>query len=170
MGVNSVGMTVGGCDEVTLWASRSEPWACLVIDTEGMRCEITMDRVVVESLRDQLPEVLAGLDRWAAEDAGCARAGAAEQRAVNAAAQALDLATAVEAAGGTGAAALREAAAEVTAKANVVDDAVAAFESATAEADHAAERLAYRTCEAAAALRRLPGSDQPAQPVGGGIR
>src|SRR6266545_4485476 len=99
MSVDSLGMTVDRHDSITFWASRSDEWAYLVIDTEGTHCEIQLDRPHVEAMRDQLPTVLAGLDRWAAEDDGCATAGVAEKRAVDTAARALDLAVAAEGAG-----------------------------------------------------------------------
>lgn len=96
MSVDSVGITLDGHGSVSLWAKRCDESACLTIETNGTYCEIGMDRMHVEALRDQLPDVLAGLDRWAAEDDGYAKAGATEQRAIDAAARALDLAAAAE--------------------------------------------------------------------------
>jgi hypothetical protein len=154
MNVASLGLTLTECDAVTMWANRSAELACLVIDTEGTYCEILMDRVHVEALRDQLPSTLAGLDTWAAEDAGCEKAGAAEQQAGAAAARALDLAAAADRAGSRDlAASLRVAAAEATAKATAVGAHVRAFADATAEADFAVEKLTYAMNKAGAALR-----------------
>jgi hypothetical protein len=156
MSVDSMGMTLGTHDSITFWASRSEEWACLVIKADGTYCEIRMDRVHVEALRDQLPDVLAGLDRWVAEQAGYEKAGAVGQQAAAAAARALDVAVAAETAGaGDVAACLREVA-------NAVDAAVRVFENATVEADHAAEKLICATAEAENALRRLRASERPA--------
>lgn len=155
MSVDSVSISLDGNGSVRLWTRRCDESACLVIETSGTYCEIGMDRVHVEALRDQLPDALAGLDRWAAEDDACAKAGAAEQRAVHATVQALDLATAVEEAGAQDVAtSLREAATEASARAEAANAAVRAFEDATAEADFATEKLNYATSEAEAVLRR----------------
>jgi hypothetical protein len=90
---------------------------------------------------------------------------------VDAAAQSLDLAVRAEQAGDHDLAeSLRKAAAEATAKANAVDTAVTAFESATAEADYAVEGLIGVTRTAGATLRRLRGDDQPAERVESGAR
>ncbi|MPZ83397.1 MAG: hypothetical protein GEV28_24590 [Actinophytocola sp.] len=166
MNTASLGVTLDERDAVRLWASRSAELVCLVIDAEGTNCEIRMVRVHVESLRDQLPSVLAGLDRWAAEDAGCGKAETAKQQAVDVAARALDLAVAAEKAGAYEvAASLRVAAAEATAKATAVDAHVRAFEGATAEADYAAEKLIYIMSETGAALTCGPEQpDAAAQP------
>jgi hypothetical protein len=161
MSVDSLGITVDRRDTITFWASRSEEWACLVIDAEGTHCEIKLDRVAVEALRDHLPTELPGLDRCAAEDAGCERAGIAGQRALDSTAQALELAAAADAAGAHDlAASLRAAASEATATANAADSTVRAFRSATAEADHAAEKLTYLIGNAGVALRRLCQDDR----------
>jgi hypothetical protein len=63
--------------------------------TDGTYGEIVMARENVEALRDQLPKVLAGLDRWAAEEAACGHACRAEKRAV--VAETTDKANAVDA-------------------------------------------------------------------------
>lgn len=166
MSVDSLGLTLGAGDPIRFWASRTDESACLVIKSDGTHCEIGMDREHVEALRDQLPEVLAGLDLWAAEQEACEWAGMVEQRAVDAAAQALDVAVAAEEL----AASLREAAAEASARAEAVDSAVRAFEAATAEADHAACKLVHLAGEVSAELARVRArNDQPPQPVGSGV-
>ncbi|MGQ0840235.1 hypothetical protein [Actinokineospora sp.] len=149
MSVDSLAMTLDRGDSVTMWVSRAEGWACLAIRADGMNCEIQMDGIHVRAMRDHLPDVLAGMDRWAAEDAACERAEIAGERAVDAVAKALGHAAAAEAAGAHSvAAALRAAAAAATAKANEVDATVRAFDHATADADSAVDRLIYLTCEA----------------------
>lgn len=159
MRVDSVSISLDGQGSVRLWTRRSDESAFLVIETSGSYCEITMDRTHVEALRDQLPDALAGLDRWTAEDDGCAQAEAAEQRAVHTAARALDLASVVEGVGAhDGAASLRAAVVEASAKAAAADAAVRAFEDAAVEADYATEKLNYATSEAEAALRGLAGN------------
>jgi hypothetical protein len=170
MGVDSLGLTLGEGDSITFWVSRSDESACLVIKSDGTHCEIGMGRENVEALRDQLPDVLAGLDRWAAEQQAWKKAGITEKRAVDAAAQALDVAVAAEQAGAHElAASLREAVAQASAKADAVDATVRAFEKATAEADHAASTLVYLTGQVDAELDRLRGGDdRPAKPVGSG--
>lgn len=130
-----------------------------------------MGHVHLETLRDQLPTVLAGLARWATEDAGCEKAETAEQQAVDTAARALNLAVTADKAGAHDlAASLRVAAAEATAKATAVDDHVRAFEDAAAEADHAVEKLIYAMSEAGAALRQHRDDDRHAEQVGVGGR
>jgi hypothetical protein len=167
MSVDSIGMTLSTRDSIRFWASRSEEWACLTIKTEGTYCEIAMDREHVEAVRNQLPDVLAGLDLWAAEQAECEKAGIAAQRAVTAAARALDLAMAAETAGAADvAASLRKVATEASAKADAVDAAVQAFENAAAEADQAAEKLTFATDEAETALRRPRADKRPAELAG----
>ncbi|MPZ85236.1 MAG: hypothetical protein GEV28_34550 [Actinophytocola sp.] len=166
MSVGSLGMTLAEHDSVRLRASRSEELAWLVIEADETHCEIRMDRAHVEALRDHLPDVLAGLDRWSAEDAACEQAEVAGGRAVDAAAEALDMAARADAAGAHDVAApLREAAAEMTAKADAVDAAVRAFGNAAADADYAAERLSYATREAERALCRWRDDDRPAELV-----
>lgn len=146
MSVDSLGLTLGKGDPVTFWAGRTDESACLVLRSDGTHCEIGMDREHVEALRDQLPDVLAGLDRWAAEQEGCETAGIAEKRAVDAAARALEVAVAAEQAGAHElAVSLREAAAQASATADAVDATVWAFEAATNEADNAATRLVHLT-------------------------
>ncbi|ALG09288.1 hypothetical protein [Kibdelosporangium phytohabitans] len=159
MSVDSVSVSVGGYDSVGLWVSRSEERAYLVIDTKGSHCEIEMGRTHVETMRDQLPQVLAGLDRLAAEDAGCAKARTTQRLASDAAAQALELAATAEAQGAHHVAeSLRVAAREAAAKADTVDGAVLAFEAASAEAGDATERLAHLTGETKVKLNRGDGS------------
>ena len=169
MSVDSLGLTLGKGDSITFWVSRSDESACLVIKSDGTHCEIGMDRKNVEALRDQLPDVLAGLDRWAAEQQACEKAGIAEKRAVDAVAQALEIAVAAEQAGAHElAASLREAAAQASTKADAVDATVQAFENATADADHAASTLVYLTGQVDTELDRVRGGgdDQPAEPAG----
>jgi hypothetical protein len=165
MNMDSVSLSLDRNGSITLWTRRCDESACLVVETSGTYCEIGMGRAHVEALRDQLPDALAGLERWAAEDDGCAKARAAEQRAVHAGTQALDLAVAVERAGahevGT---ALRAAVTEATVRAEAADAAVRAFEKATVEADDATEKLNYATSEADAVLRRLS-SDRLLNPL-----
>jgi hypothetical protein len=92
----------------------------------------------------------------------------AEQRTMDAAARALDLAVAADVAGAPDvAASLRAAATAASATADAVDAAVGAFESATAEADYAAEKLIDLTGEADDMLRRLRDDGRPAELVGG---
>ncbi len=172
MSVDSLGLTLGKGDSITFWASRTDESACLVIKVDGTHCEIGMDRENVEALRDQLPDVLAGLDRWAAEEEACEKAGIVEKRAVDATAQALDVAVAAEQAGAHElAASLREAAAEASTTADAVDATVRAFESATAEVDHAASKLVYLTSQVSVELDRLRGGDdRPAESVRVGTR
>jgi hypothetical protein len=171
MSVDSVGITLDGNGSISLWAKRSDESACLVIETTGTYCEIGMDRIHVEALRDQLPEALAVLDRWVAEDDGCAKAAAAEKRAVDAAARALDLAVGAEEAGAHDVAvSLRGAAVEASARAGAVDAAVRTFEDATTEADYATEKLICVVGEAESALRRLHDGGQPAERAGSGVR
>lgn len=171
MSVDSVSISLDGNGSVRLWTRRCDESAFLVIETSGTYCEIAMGRTQVEALRDQLPETLAGLDRWATEDDGCAKAEAAEQRTLQAAARALDLAAAVE---GLGvhhvATSLRAAAAEVSGKVEAADAAVRAFENATVEADSATEKLNYAMSEAAAVLRRLRNGDQLPERAGSGVQ
>ncbi|GAB3432014.1 hypothetical protein [Actinophytocola sediminis] len=158
MNADSVSITLDGYGSVRLWTRRSAESACLVIETSGTYCEIALDRTHVEALRDQLPDALAGLDRWTVEDDGCVRAGAAEQRAVRAAARALELAAAAEGAGAPEAAtALHAAATEARVRADATDAAVRAFENATIEADCATEKLNCAISAAEAVLRRRGG-------------
>jgi hypothetical protein len=154
-------------DRVRLWASRHKEWACLVIDgSDRAYYEIRMDRAHVEALRDYLPGVLAGLDRWAADDQACEHAEITGERTTDLAAQALDQAVAAEAAGAHGlATSLRAAVAEATERANAVDAAVRTFGDAAADADDAAEGLIYAMREAENALRRLRDDDRPAELV-----
>jgi hypothetical protein len=164
MGVHCLGLTLDTGDPITFSASRTDESAYLVIKSGGTNCEIGMDREHVEALRDQLPDVLAGLDRWAAETVGCEKAGTAEKRAVDAAARALDLAVVAEQAGDHKlAVSLRTAAATASAQAKAVDDAVTAFEETTVDADAAADRLIDILGKAETTLRE---KDQPAEPVG----
>lgn len=163
MSVTSLSMTLKRRHSVRLWASRSEDWACLAILGGDLAAEIRLEREHVEALREQAPGVLAGMDRTVAEDGGCQRAGIAEQRAVDAAAKALDMALAADAAGASEVAErLRECAAMATECANAVDATVRAFEQAAIEADSATDSLLYVTREADAALRRVRNDDRPA--------
>src|SRR5882762_6559350 len=102
MSLNSLGMTMERRDSLSMWVSRSEGWACLVLHSGGAQCEIRMERTHVEALRDHLPDALAGMSRWVAEDGTCAEAEEAGARAVDAAAKALDLAAAADVAGANG--------------------------------------------------------------------
>jgi len=164
--LNSLGMSLDSRDSIRLWPSRSEDWACLVIEDGETYYEIRLARIHVEMLRDHLPGVLTGLDRWAAEDAACETAELAGQRATDLAAQALDLALAAEAAGAHDMAkSLRAAVAEATEKANAVDAAVQAFGHAAADADHASEGLVCATLEAEKALSRGQENGRPAEVV-----
>jgi hypothetical protein len=154
LSVDSLGMSLDTHASVRLWARRTEELAWLVIGA-GNRAqyEIRMERAHVEALRDHIPAVLAGLDRWAAEDRACERAEQAGRRATEVTAAALDQAASAEAAGAHElAAALRAAVAEAREKAGAVDEAVLTFETATAEADAASDRLLRETRRAAIAL------------------
>jgi hypothetical protein len=154
--VNTVSVSVGGCDSVGLWVSRAEPWACLVIHAGGGHCEVQLDRTHVEALRDQLPQVLAGLDQWVAEEARCATARTVQRRVGDTASRALDLAvTADAAAAHAEAESLRAAVGDATAKAKAVSAAVRAFEEAALDADEAAEQLVNLTGEIGIVLRRV---------------
>jgi hypothetical protein len=142
--VISLGFSVDKTDSVHLAAGRGDGEAYLSIRTDGTDCEIRMDRAVVEGLRNQIPVALAGLDRYAVETEACVKANAAEKRAVDTAAQALDLAETAEQAGDHElAASLRSASATATEQASAVDAAVTAFEDAAVEAGHAADRLIH---------------------------
>jgi hypothetical protein len=153
MSISSLGMTLEDRDTIEFRASRSEETAWVAIRSSDAQCEIRMDRVHVEALRDQIPDVLTGLDRVAAEDTACVRAEIAGERATDAAARALDKARMVEEAGAHDVAeSLRAAAAKATASANAVDAAVQAFVEATAYADSAADTLIYISQQADAAL------------------
>lgn len=155
MEVTSVSLKLDRRDSIRLWVSRSAERVFLVMDTEGSFCEFQIDRSHVEALRNELPSVLAGLDLRAIEDAECEKAEMAEQRAVDAATRALDLALTAEKAGAFDlAASLRAAAAESTAKATAVNAHVRAFEDATAAADYASEKLNYAVSQANAELRQ----------------
>lgn len=168
MSVDSVAITLNRKGSISLWARRGDESAFLVIETSGTYCEIGMDRVHVEALRDQLPDALAGLDRWVAEDDGCAKAAATEKRAVDAAARALGLAVAAEEAGAHDvAASLRGAAAEASTKAGTVDAAVRTFEDATLEADYATEKL---ICVVGEVERLLHNGGRSAERAGSGAR
>lgn len=149
MTMDSLGITLDTKDSISFWPRRADESSLLVIETSGAYCEIGLARVHVETLRSQLPNALAGMDRWAAEDDACTKAGATEKRAVDTAARALDLATITEAAGAHDlATSLRTAAAEASARAAAVDAAVRAFEEATREADFATEKLIFAMCKA----------------------
>jgi hypothetical protein len=172
MSVDCLGLTLEAGDPITFWASRTDESACLVIKSGGTHCEIGMHREQVAALRDQLPDVLAGLNRWAVEQQACEQAGITEQRAVDTAARALDMAHAAEQAGAHDlAASLRRAAAEASATASAVDETVRAFEAATNAADHAASKLVHLTNNVDTELTRLrDANDPPALPVGSGMR
>jgi hypothetical protein len=155
MSLDSLGMTLDYRDLLLLRASRSDEQAWLVIEAGDTQCEIWMGRVHVEALHKQLPDVLAGLDKWAVEDAGCEKADMARQQAADAAAQALDLALTAEQAGTHAVAGSpRTAAEEATTAATAVDALVRAYEDATAAADHATNKLLYAMSQAHAALSR----------------
>jgi hypothetical protein len=111
------------------------------------------------SLRDQLPDVLAAMDRVAADDAACEKAGIAGNRAVDAAAAALDQAAAAEEVGAAEEAeAARAAAIRATAAANEVDAKVAALVDAAVEADSETDKAFWAAGQAAEAVRRLRGA------------
>jgi hypothetical protein len=164
MSLRSLGMDLESSDKVRLWVSRSQGWACFVIEADETHCEIRMKRLHVEALRDFLPEVLAGLDRSTVQDSACEKAEIAGGRATGLAAQALDRAVAAEAAGAFElATSLRAVVAEATEKANAVDAAVRAFDDAAGDADCVAERLIYAIREAEKALGQLRGDERPAE-------
>jgi hypothetical protein len=71
MSLNSLGVTLDADDSVMLYANRSEMSIFMVINTDGVVCEIRVERAHIAALRDQAPLVLADLDRWAAEDEDC---------------------------------------------------------------------------------------------------
>ncbi|HEU5470717.1 MAG TPA: hypothetical protein VFV67_08690 [Actinophytocola sp.] len=155
MSITSFGVTLEPGDTIEFWASRSEETAWVAIQVAGAQCEIRMERPHVEALRDQIPGVLLGLGRAAADEAVCGQAEVAAERATDAATRALDRARVAEQAGAHElAASLRAAAAEATASATAVDAVVAAFVDATLHADAAADRLICATWRADAALGR----------------
>ncbi|GAA2690159.1 MULTISPECIES: hypothetical protein [Actinosynnema] len=151
MSGNSVSIDLGASGSVRLWARRNEEAACLVLEAGGTQCEVDLGRAQVEALRDQLPEALAGLDRWVAENDGCARGDDAGLRAARASERALELAAHAP---DEVAASLRAAVAEASAKAEAADAAVRAFESAALDVDEAVARLNQVLGEAEAALPR----------------
>ncbi|ATE53536.1 hypothetical protein [Actinosynnema pretiosum] len=153
MSGNSVTIDLSAGGSVGLWARRHAESACLVLETGGARCEVDLGRAQVEALRDQLPEVLAGLDRWVAENDGCERGEDAGRRAARVADRALELAAVVP---DEVAASLREAAAEASARAEAADAAVRALENAALAVDEAVERLDRVLGEAEAVLPRRP--------------
>lgn len=160
----NIGFSLDAFGSVKLWTRRSVQSVTLVLETRGAYCEIGLEQAHLEALREQLPDALAGLDRWAVEEQGCVKAADAEERAIGAAARAVNLAVEAEQAGARDtAASLREAAAEATARAEAANAAVRAFEDAAVEADYAAERLNYVSSEAEAALRGLRDDDRPAE-------
>lgn len=166
MNVASLSFTLDERDAVRFWVSRTAPWMCLVVDADGAYTEIRMDRQHARALCEQLPSALAGLDRWATENAARETAETAERQAVDLTARALTLAATADRAGAHDqATTLRAAAADTTAKATAVDALVRGFEDATAEADHAAEKLLFAMSETDAALRadHRP-TDQATQP------
>lgn len=163
MSISCLGITLEHRDSIEFRACRSEETAWIWLSVDGSQCEIRMERAHVEALRDQIPEVLTGLERVAAEDAACERAEIAGKRAQDAAGRALDMARMAEQAGACEvAASLRAAAEQATASANAVDAAVRAFVEATLDADHATDRLVYATRQADDALNQVPGDDRPA--------
>jgi len=142
MSIGSLGITLKDRDTIEFHASRSEETAWLAIRIDDTQCEIRMERAHVAALRDQLPDVLKGLDRYTTENAACEQAENAAGRATDAATKALDRARAAEDAGDHEiAASLRAAAAEATQTAGAVDQAVRDFVEATLYADRAADRL-----------------------------
>lgn len=142
MSVGSLGMTLKPRDSIEFHASRSEATAWLAIRIDDTQCEIRMERSHVESLRDQIPVVLKGIDSAAVEDLACDRAEAAAERAADLADRALETARLVEEAGAADlAASLRAAVAEAARTAGAIDQAVRGFVEATLYADLAVDRL-----------------------------
>jgi len=155
--ISSLGITLDDGDSIELSARRSEHSAWMRIDVDGGYCEIYIERIHLEALNDQLPGVLADLDRAAADDAACGQAELARGRAADAAGRARDLAKVAAKAGAPDIAAVLLAAAdEITATAKAVDAAVQAVETAAEDADRAADQLAYTTQLAIAALNGAP--------------
>lgn len=154
MSISLMAMSLEGDDTIEFQACRSEETAWMLIRVDGAHCEIRMERAHVEILRDQLPTVLEGMRRAAAEDAACERAETAGRRVAATAVRALAKARKAEQAGAHDAAAcLREAVTAATETANTVDRSLEAMDVATADADLAAERLVYFMWQADDALR-----------------
>jgi len=170
----NISFSLDACGSVKLWARRSVQSVTLLIETRGTYCEIGLEQGHLHALREQLPDTLAGLDRWVAEEQGCVKAADAEERAVDAVARAVTLAVAAEQVGASDAAvSLREAAAEATARAEAANAAVRAFEDATLEVDFAVEKLNYASNETERALQRLqdgvcPGEHETTGVLAGG--
>ncbi|OLF05110.1 hypothetical protein BLA60_37665 [Actinophytocola xinjiangensis] len=146
MSIRSLGIEMEGQDTIEFHASRSEPTAWIVLDVDGSQCEIQLAQSHVETLRDQLPGVLADLARVGDEDDARQRADDAVLRATDAVTRALEKARLAENTGAHEVAtSLRTAAAETTETADAVDRAVRTFVEATLSADRAADRLAHAT-------------------------
>jgi len=157
MAISSLGITLDERDSIELSASRSEQTAWMRIHFGPGYCEIYIEREHVQALRDQLPGVLADLDRAATGDEVCGRAEIVSDQAANAAGRARKLADVASKAGAPEvAAALLAAAEETTATATAVDAAIQAVQSATADADTAADRLVYTTQLATTTLHEAP--------------
>lgn len=153
MAISSLGITLDEHDSIELSASLSEQMAWMRIHVDGGYCEIYVARQHVQALRDQLPGVLADLDRAAAVDTAGGRAVRASGRASDAASRARELADTAEKAGVPEIAASLLAVVEQTiATIDVVEAAVQAVETATADADRAADQLAYTAQLAITAL------------------
>lgn len=151
----TIGLSVGDKELITLWASRADHVAYLIVGSSV--AEIRLERVHLESMRDQLPGVLAAMDRAEADDAACEAAEIAGERAVEAAALIVDGGdepTSQEA---------RDAAAKALAAADAVDSAVRAVTEAAAAADQAAEKAQYVAALAARAKR----DDRGCEPAAG---
>lgn len=133
-----IGLRARTNDLVTLRASWETGDAYLLV---GDDAEITLERPHVEALHDQIPGVLAELDRVDADNRTCDKAVMAEQRAAGAVTAALDAANVAELAGDVDRAAeLRAAAEQARATAAAVDAAVRAVDKTAQLADQAAER------------------------------
>lgn len=163
MSISCLGITLERRDSIEFRADRSEETAWLAFKVDGSQCEIRMERGHVEALRDQIPDVVAGMERVAADDAACERAESAGERATEAVGRALDMMRLAEKAGASEvAASLLAAADEATATANTVDAAVRAVAEAALDADRAADRLVYALWQANDALNRVRDDDRPA--------
>lgn len=160
MSVDSLGLSLDRDDTITFWASRASESACLTLGMGGAFCEIVMVRENVEALRDQLSDVLAGLDQSATNVTARLHAAKTQKLAVDVAARALDLAMAAEDAGAADlAASLRALAAETSAAVDAIDVTGRAFRRATADADDSMLQLVGLTERVNTELRQQKGRD-----------
>jgi hypothetical protein len=143
----SIGLGIGDQERVDLSVNRAEGVAYLVLG--ALVAEIRLERVHLETLREQLPDALAKLGTLeAAED----RAGKAGNSAEDLAACLRDQADAADAAGEhERAGELRATADTLTATVSAVDAALDEVNRAALEADDATERARTILCGETAA-------------------